>query len=226
MSWISTTTCQNKAMWNLRDMFWSNHANFHTGCQWYQKMCNLLRQLLIKWIVQSAIFQKVDESSNYARASSERADSAAESMQSVTTASEEIGSFLSIITKIADKTKLLAVNAAIEAARGGEAGKGFTVVADEVRQLAEGTESGARDVALKVEEIQRSVGGLQRTINSVRESFQHVLSASDHILTAVHQQSSASRDMSDRMRTVNNGLDRQVNDLTQLVEHIQLTIKK
>ena len=174
----------------------------------------------------SNISKNVDESSNYARAASERADSAAESMQSVATASEEIGSFLSIITEIADKTKLLAVNAAIEAARAGDAGKGFTVVADEVRQLAEGTESGARDVAMKVEEIQRSVGGLQRTIDSVRESFQHVLSASDHIVTAVHQQSNASRDMSDRMRTVNSGLDRQVDDLKQLMDHMQLTIKK
>ena len=172
----------------------------------------------------SNISKNVDESSNYARAESERADSAAESMQYVATASEEIGSFLSIITEIADKTKLLAVNAAIEAARAGEAGKRFTVVADEVRQLAEG--SSARGVAMKVEEIQRSVGGLQRTIDSVRESFQHVLSASDHIVTAVHQQSNASRDMSDRMRTVNSGLDRQVDDLKQLMDHMQLTIKK
>jgi len=60
-------------------------------------------------------------------------------MQSVATASKEIGSLLSIITEIADKTKLLAVKAAIEAARAGEADKGFTVVAYEVRQLAEGT---------------------------------------------------------------------------------------
>ena len=163
----------------------------------------------------SNISKNVDESSNNARAASERADSAAESMQSVATASEEIGSILSIITAIADKTKLLAVNAAIEATRAGEAGKRLIVVADEVRQLAEGTESGARDVAMKFEEIQRSVGGLQRTSEPVCESFQHVLAPSDHIVTVVHQQSNASRDMSDCMRTVNSGLDRQVDDLKQ-----------
>lgn len=87
----------------------------------------------------SNIPKNVDESSNYARAAFDHADSAAESMQSVATSSKEIGSFLSIITEIADKTKLLAVKAAIEAARAGEADKGFTVVAYEVRQLAEGT---------------------------------------------------------------------------------------
>ena len=52
------------------------------------------------------------------------------------------------------------------------------------------------------------------------------LAASDHIVTAVHQQSNASRYMSDRMRTVNSGLDRQVDDLKQLMDHMQLTIKK
>ena len=174
----------------------------------------------------SNISKNVDESSNYARAASERADSAAESMQSVATASEEIGSTLSIITAIADKTKLLAVNAAIEATRAGEAGKRLTVVADEVRHLVKGTESNARDVAMKIEEIQRSVGGLQRTSESVCESFQHVLAPSDHIVTAVHQQSNASRDLSDCVRTVNSGLDRQVDDLKQLMDHMQLTIKK
>ena len=87
----------------------------------------------------SNISKNVDESSNYAGVASDRADSAAESMQSVATSSKEIGSFLSLITEIADKTKLLAVYAAIEAARAGEADKGFTVVAYEVRQLVEGT---------------------------------------------------------------------------------------
>lgn len=75
----------------------------------------------------------------------------------------------------------------VEAARAGEAGKGFTVVANEVCQLAEGTESGARDVAIKLEEIQRTVGRLQRLIESVLESFQHILSASDPIAREVTQ---------------------------------------
>jgi methyl-accepting chemotaxis protein len=79
---------------------------------------------------------------------------------------------------------------------------------------------------MKVEEIQRSVGGLQRTIEFIRESFQHVLRASDHIVTAVHQQSNASRDMRDRMRTLNSGLDQQLDDLKQLMDHMQLTVKK
>ena len=67
---------------------------------------------------------------------------------------------------------------------------------------------------------------LQRTIESVRESFQNVHAVSDHIVTAVHQQSKESRDISDRMRTVNSGLDRQVDDLKQLMDQMQLTIKK
>ena len=59
---------------------------------------------LIRWTVRSAIFPRTWTKAQLRRAASERADSAAESMQSVATASEEIGSFLSIITEIADKT--------------------------------------------------------------------------------------------------------------------------
>lgn len=170
------------------------------------------------------ITQNVDETSRFARDASDKADSAAASMHSVASASEEIGSFLSIITEIADKTKLLAVNAAIEAARAGEAGKGFTVVADEVRQLAEGTEAGAKDVANKVEEIQNAVYGLRRTIESVQESFGHVLAASDKIGTAVHHQSASSREMSSRMSSVRTGLQEQSSDLEILVQGVHNTL--
>ena len=171
------------------------------------------------------ISANVDETTRFAQAASDKADSAATSMHSVSGASEEIGSFLSIITEIADKTKLLAVNAAIEAARAGEAGKGFTVVADEVRQLAEGTEAGAKDVANKVEEIQNAVSGLRRTIESVQESFSHVLSASDKIASAVHQQSASSREMSHRMSTVRSGIEEQISDLDILVDAVNKSLQ-
>ncbi|XPV76628.1 MAG: methyl-accepting chemotaxis protein [Desulfovibrio sp.] len=79
---------------------------------------------------------------------------------------EGVGRIMGVISDIADQTNLLALNAAIEAARAGEAGRGFAVVADEVRKLAEKTMHATNDVGVAIEGIQDQV---QHTITHVQE---------------------------------------------------------
>ncbi|MGD0228850.1 MAG: methyl-accepting chemotaxis protein [Syntrophorhabdales bacterium] len=81
--------------------------------------------------------------------------------------SEEVGNIVQAVVRIADQTNLLALNAAIEAARAGEHGRGFAVVADEVRNLAEISERSAREIKDVVADIQNAVRGVAAEINEV-----------------------------------------------------------
>jgi methyl-accepting chemotaxis protein len=154
----------------------------------------------------------VEDSLAKMQAIAESVSATAEKVEELGKSSDQIGRIIGVIDDIADQTNLLALNAAIEAARAGEQGRGFAVVADEVRKLAERTTSATKEVAQMVQNIQNgtrtAVAAMHEGTQQVQEGVETTAKAGDslkqiirmseqvgemvsHIATAATEQSSA-----------------------------------
>ncbi|MBV6656206.1 MAG: HAMP domain-containing protein [Devosiaceae bacterium] len=143
----------------------------------------------------SEIGRQAAESSTKSAAAEQEAAQTVQKVATLSEAAKRIGDVVTLISDIAEQTNLLALNATIEAARAGEAGKGFAVVASEVKNLAEQTAKATADISSQIAGIQDATETSAAAITGISSTIQELSAISSSIAAAVEEQSAATQEI-------------------------------
>jgi methyl-accepting chemotaxis protein len=153
------------------------------------------------------IGKQMDEATRLARSAVEEAGHTEGVVNGLDKAAQKIGDIMQLIQDIAEQTNLLALNATIEAARAGEAGKGFSVVASEVKSLANQTAKATEDISTQINNVQQATQSTVMAIKAIGKKIEQISQVSATIASAVQEQSAATGEISNNVQQAAQGTD-------------------
>ncbi len=151
------------------------------------------------------------------------AESANGTVAKLGASSAEVGDIVKVITSIAEQTNLLALNATIEAARAGEAGKGFAVVASEVKDLAQETAKATEEISSRISAIQTDTGAAVEAIRQIAEVIEKINAYSDTIASAVEEQTATTSEIGRNVAEAATGSSNIAENITGVAQAAQST---
>jgi methyl-accepting chemotaxis protein len=151
------------------------------------------------------IGRQVGESNRIAGAAVAQAEATDQRIGKLSRAAQQIGDVVKLITAIAEQTNLLALNATIEAARAGEAGRGFAVVASEVKSLASQTAKATDEISNHIAGMQEATRESVTAIKEIESTITQISNIASSIASAVEEQGAATQEIARSVQTVAHG---------------------
>jgi len=177
----------------------------------------------------SEISRQASDALNISLQAVQQANETSAIVSGLAIAAQKIGDVVKLINNIAEQTNLLALNATIEAARAGEAGRGFAVVASEVKSLATQTAKATDEISAQIAEVQGTTTSAVNVIEAITQTISRINEISAAIAASVEEQASVTQSISANMQVAAKGvtdINSNMNDIAQATRSVDESTRK